>query len=279
MRKYLIVAMTIVLVFGAFVAATPAAAQETDPAGVVEAIYAEIEDQDVDAAVALLAEDAVLTLVPPPAGLDGTFIGKEEIGEWFEGLAVDNGRFEFSNISVNGNTATMKLLSYSGFFDSLGISPAEFDGVAVVQDGLLKSLSFVFTPEFGAKMGAAMGLAANETAATRYFKELWNQGDLSVADEIVAEDFVSHSYPFPDGDREAMKESVAGFRAGNPNAYFTLDDVVVTADKVFVTSTMMVRPEGAAADAEGEPAGEPMMVVLGMKDGKITDRWRYVTPE
>lgn len=279
MRKYLIVAMTIVLVFGAFVAAAPAAAQETDPAGVVEAIYAEIEDQDVDAAVALLAEDAVLTLVPPPAGLDGTFIGKAEIGEWYEGLAADNGRFEFSDISVNGNTATMKLLFYSGFFDSLGISPAEFDGVAVVQDGLLKSLSFVFTPEFGAKMGAAMGLAANETAATRYFKELWNQGDLSVADEIVAEDFVSHSYPFPDGDREAMKESVAGFRAGNPNAYFTLDDVVVTADKVFVTSTMMVRPEGAAADAEGEPAGEPMMVVLGMKDGKITDRWLYVTPE
>lgn len=108
-------------------------------------------------------------------------------------------------------------------------------------------------------------------------EELWNQGDLSVADELLAEDFVSHN--FPAGDREALKGAVAGFRAENPNAYFTYDDITVADDRVFIVNTMMVRPEGAAADAEDEPAGGPMVLILGVKDGKFTDRWLFVSPE
>ena len=108
----------------------------------------------------------------------------------------------------------------------------------------MKSLSWVFTPEFTAKMGAAMAQLATKAAAARYMEELWNQGDLSVADELLAEDFVSHN--FPAGDREALKGAVAGFRAENPNAYFTYDDITVADDRVFIVNTMMVRPEGAA---------------------------------
>jgi ketosteroid isomerase-like protein len=247
-----------------------------NPADVVEAIYAAVGEKDIDAAVALLADDAVLTLVPPPAGLDGTFIGKAEIGGWYKTLAEGNGRFEITNVSVAGNTASMKLAFYDDLFEELGVAPAEFDGVAVVQDGLVKSLNWVFTPQFAAKMGAAMAQQAVKAAAARYMEELWNQGDLAVADEILADDFVSHN--FPAGDREALKGAVTGFRAENPNAYFAYDDPLVTEDRVFIINTMMVRPEGAAADVEGEPAGGPMVLVLGVKDGKFTDRWLFVSP-
>jgi hypothetical protein len=120
-------------------------------------------------------------------------------------------------------SAHMKLAFYNDFFEGLGIAPAEFDGVAVVQDGLLKSLSWVFTPAFTAKMGAAMAQLETKAAAARYMEELWNQGDLAVADELLADDFVSHNHPA--GDRAALKDAVAGFRAENPNAYFTYDDI------------------------------------------------------
>lgn len=50
-------------------------------------------------------------------------------------------------------------------------------------------------------------------------------------------------------------------------------------DRAFVVSTMTIRPEGAAPDAEGEPAGSPMVLVLGIEDGKITDRWLYCHAE
>lgn len=251
--------------------------QAMNPAEVVQAIYAAVAENDIDAAVAFLADDAVLTLVPPPEGLDGAFIGKEAIGAWYEELAAGNGRFELSNISVAGNMASLKLAFYDDFFTGLGIAPAEFDGVVVVQGGLVKSLSWVFTPEFAAKMDAAMAQQSIKALAERYMEELWNQGDLSVADELLADNFVSHN--FPPGDRAMLKEAVAGFRAENPNAYFTYDDITVSEGRVFIINTMMARPEGAPADTEGEPASAPMVLILNVKDGKITDRWLFMSAE
>lgn len=279
MKRFMTVVTLFVVTLGMLMIPAGVGAQEEEmnPAEVVEAIYAAVGEKDIDAAVALLADDAVLTLVPPPAGLDGTFIGKEEIGGWFKALAEGNGRSEISNVSVAGNTASMRLDFYNDLFEGLGVAPAEFDGVAVVQDGLVKSLSWVFTPEFTAKMGAAMAELETKAAAARYMEELWNQGDLAVADELLAEDFVSHN--FPAGDREALKEAVTGFRAENPNAYFTYDDITMADNRVFIVNTMMVRTEGAAADTEGEPAGGPMVLILGVKDGKFTDRWLFVSPE
>jgi len=43
---------------------------------------------------------------------------------------------------------------------------------------------------------------ANRAVVVRYMEELWNQGDLAVAEEVLAEDFVSHN--FPAGDREVL---------------------------------------------------------------------------
>lgn len=131
-------------------------------AEVVAAIYAAVGKGDVELAASMLADDAVLVLIPPPEGQDSTFIGKEKISAWFEELASMNGRFEFSDISVAGNTVSMKLAFYADFFENLGISPAEFDGAAVVQEGLWKSVSWVFTPEFRAKMEAAVDNEANK---------------------------------------------------------------------------------------------------------------------
>lgn len=82
-----------------------------------------------------------------------------------------------------------------------------------------------------------------------------------------------------DTGRDVLKENIVGFRAENPNAYFTLDDVTMTEDQAIIINTMMVRPEGAAANAEGEPAGSPMVLVLGLEDDKITDRWLYFHAE
>jgi ketosteroid isomerase-like protein len=127
-----------------------------NPAEVVAAVYAAVGEGDIESAVSMLADDAVLVLVPPPEGQDSTFVGKEKIGAWLEELASMNVRFEFSDISVVGNTASMKLAFYGDFFENMGISPAEFDGAAVVQEGLWKSVSWVFTPEFRAKMETAI---------------------------------------------------------------------------------------------------------------------------
>ena len=248
--------------------------QETDPAAVVEAAYAAVQANDLERAGTYLADDVVLVLVPPPPGTNGTFVGKDAVLGWYENLIKNNFAIEFSDADVSGNRVS---ITNQTWVDDLPIAPVEFDGTGIVQDGLIKTLSWVITPDSAAKLEAAIAQLAAKAAAARYMEELWNQGDLTVADELLAEDFVSHN--FPAGDREALKGAVAGFRAENPNAYFAYDDPIVTEDRVFIVNTMMVRPEGAAADAEGEPAGGPMVLILGVKDGKFTDRWLFVSPE
>lgn len=279
MKKSITIITLFAVMLTMLTAPSSAIAQEQamNPAEVVQAIYAAVAEKDIDAAVAFLADDAVLTLVPPPEGLDGTFIGKEEIGAWYEELAAGNGRFELSNISVAGNTASMRLAFYDDFFTGLGIAPAEFDGVVVVQGGLVKSLSWVFTPEFAAKMDAAMAQQANKAVVERYINELFNEGKLAVVDEIISEDFVSHTFPVGNG-RESMKESVTGFRTEFPGVTIIIDEIVMSGNRAFVISHN-IGPDGAPVDTSEELGGIPDILVFGLKDGQITDRWWFVPPE
>ena len=61
---------------------------------------------------------------------------------------------------------------------------------------------------------AAQDLEANKEIARRYLEEIWNNGDMTVADEIIAEDFVNHNPfgPLPP-DREGLKIAAGGSAA------------------------------------------------------------------
>lgn len=50
-------------------------------------------------------------------------------------------------------------------------------------------------------------------------------------------------------------------------------------EHVFVFTIMMQRPEGADATVAGEPISAPMILVLDVEDGQITDRWLYFAAE
>ena len=119
----------------------------------------------------------------------------------------------------------------------------------------------IMTPESMAALGAALKKQANETAVRRYMDELWSQGDLSVVDEVVSEDFVSHWMP-PGEGREFLKEAVAGYRAENPGIYFPIEELIVTEDKVFVLNSAWVVPEGAPEGDKGEQVSPPFWQCL-----------------
>ena len=274
MQKYLTVTLLLAMVLGLFGASTAAVAQEMEPAAVVEAVYAAVSANDIEGAVALLADDAVLTLVPPPEGLDGTFVGKAEIGAWFESLAAENGRFEFSDVSVEGNTATMKLTFYSDFFDNAVAGPAEFDGAAVVQDGLWKSVSWVFTPEFVAEMDAAMERQANEALVERILTEIWSEGNLDLVDELVAEDYVSHTWPIGEG-RDHFIYDVTSWREDFPGATIVVDRIVWDGNRAIMFNHY-AEPGGSL---DKLPRGEEIddILVYQIEDGQLSDRW-YLAP-
>lgn len=260
MKKIMIVLAVLVAVT-ALTGIQAASAGEMQPAEVVEAIYAAVEAGDVDAAVDMLAEDAVFILAPLPEWMDGPYVGKEEIGTWYEGLVAENGRYEFSNVESNGNMAAMRLAYYSDHFDKVLGGPAEFDCAAVVQHGLLKSITLVDTPEFTAKMAAADRLEANEVLVHRFLEEMWDEGNMETAEEILADDFVDHNpRPGNAADKAGIMEDAAGFAEIGLNNQ--IEDLFVTDDAIAMRVTV-TDPRSEAFE---------VAIFLGVEDGQITDR-------
>jgi limonene-1,2-epoxide hydrolase len=125
-------------------------AQETDPAAVVTAAYEAWNAGDVDAYLARVADDAVVDI----PGF-GTHTGLEEIRAWMEGLIPLNPYMGFEILQVEGDTVTLRSTYTDDDFRALGIV-LEADEVIVVQDGKVKSDTWVATAESMAQLQAAM---------------------------------------------------------------------------------------------------------------------------
>ena len=271
MRKGMIVLITCALILGMFGAPVQAVDAPASPAAIIEAVYAAVEAQDLDTAGALLADDVVLVLIPPPPGTNGTFIGKDAVLDWYANLNRNNFAIELSNVEESGNRVTLTNLTW---VDDLPIAPVEFDGTGIVQNGLVKTLSWTITPATMAQLAAAMENVAIQDVIRRYLGELWSEGNLDIVDELIAENFVSHTFPSGEG-REFMREMVTGFREEFPGVTLRLDEAVVSGNRVFVIATRL--------GPDGTPTGAPDlgiedMLVFDLKDGQITDRWYFVPP-
>jgi len=85
-----------------------------------------------------------------------------------------------------------------------------------------------------------MSEIANKRLITRYFEEVWNNGDLDVLDEIIAEDYINHSpgiqNPLPGAI--GLKPIVAGIRKAFPDLKYVIENMVISDSQVAVFSTM-----------------------------------------
>jgi len=78
-----------------------------------------------------------------------------------------------------------------------------------------------------------MSIEANKALARRYFEELLNEGNLAVADEILAPNIIVHSsFQIMIQGVENVKQSMAGFRVAFPDQHFTIEDEISEGDKV-----------------------------------------------
>ena len=112
--------------------------------------------------------------------------------------------------------------------------------------------------------------------ARRFTEDLWDKGVLSVADEIIAPDFVDHDpvsgqRPGPGG----YKEMVGAFRAAFPDLRVKNEDVIPEGDKVVARWTARGTHNGALMNIP--PTGRQVTLkgvdVLRIEGGKIVERW------
>jgi predicted ester cyclase len=85
----------------------------------------------------------------------------------------------------------------------------------------------------------------NKALFRRTYEELLNGGDLAVADELVAPEFVNHEAP-PGRDRgpESMRGLATMLRTAFPDLHFEIEELVAEGDVVAGRLTMSGTHEG-----------------------------------
>jgi hypothetical protein len=121
----------------------------------------------------------------------------------------------------------------------------------------------------------AADLAANKALVVRYFEEMWNQGNLAVADEILTPDYTwrfGMTEIFKVGP-EAVKLHVENLRRSIDGLHFTVDILLAEGEYVAARWSM----EGNGPGAGGTPV--PQLLCTGnniyrVEAGKLAEVWQ-----
>ncbi len=118
--------------------------------------------------------------------------------------------------------------------------------------------------------------AENKARFRRTYEELLNRGELSVADELIAPDFVNHEAP-PGKDRgpESMRGLATMLRTAFPDLHFTIEDLVAEGDTVAGRLTMSGTHEGPLMEMAptGRSVRQDHMHIVRFRDGKALEHW------
>ena len=90
-----------------------------------------------------------------------------------------------------------------------------------------------------------MAAEENKALFRRAYEELWNRGNLSVADELIAPDFINHAASAGSNrGPESMRWLAAMLRSAFPDLHFTIEELVAEGDIVAGRLTMSGTNEG-----------------------------------
>lgn len=260
----------------------PAQAQSSttpSPETVIRDVHTALNQGDIEAALEMVADDAVEVLLPPPPDSTGIYVGKEAIGEWWEVFNGRHGQVAFLDLHTHGNTVTWLAIVTEDIFQELGMNQALFQGVGIVQNGLIQSLTWSMTEMSMAHLNAAQEEMQNRQVVRRFYEEIWGQGNLSVADEIIAVDFVDHF--FGQNGLDAFKQTVQLFQESFTDFETRYDDMIVEGDTVVVRFATTATYRGGAL---GEILGIPDSAIgtratlhgidyARIQDGKYVEGW------
>ena len=121
-----------------------------------------------------------------------------------------------------------------------------------------------------------MSAEENKALFRRAYEELWNRGNLSAADELIAPDFINHAAS-ADSNRgpESMRASVAWARNAFPDLHFEIEELVAEGDIVAGRLTVSGTHDGSlmGEPPTGRSVRNDHMHFVRFRDGKAVEHW------
>ena len=117
----------------------------------------------------------------------------------------------------------------------------------------------------------------NKALVRRTLEEIWNKGNLAVADELIAPNHVAHDPASlnPGSGPEATKQQASTYRTAFPDLHITIEDQVAEGDQVVTRWTATGTHRG---DLMGiAPTGKQMTItginISRIAGGKAQEDW------
>ena len=117
----------------------------------------------------------------------------------------------------------------------------------------------------------------NKALARRWFEDLFNAGNLEVADEIIAPDHVNHDPTLPDipPGPEGQKQVVNLYRSAFTNAHISIEEQLAEGDSVVTRGTGSGTHQGELMGVA--PTGKQVRItgitINHLSAGKIAESW------
>lgn len=126
-------------------------------------------------------------------------------------------------------------------------------------------------------------IQVNTDLVRRFYTEIFTNGNLAVADEIIAPEFVEHiPQPIPGTHStvgpEAIRSFASMFREAIPDLSVSIDDVIAAGDKVVTRVTWQGTQKGPlfGADATGKTLRFTGIDIVQIAGGKLVEHWGEV---
>jgi predicted ester cyclase len=124
---------------------------------------------------------------------------------------------------------------------------------------------------------AHMSAEENKAVVRRLIEEVYNRGSLDMADELLAPDYVDHTWPPGKyAGREGLKRSVAKQRAASSDLHTNIEEQIAEGDKVVtwvISSGTHDRERFLGLAPTGERMTRKHIFISRVVEGKIVEVW------
>ncbi len=124
-----------------------------------------------------------------------------------------------------------------------------------------------------------MSIEDNKALVRRFYEEVWNRGNLVVADDIFADDYMRHDLrPGNALSGPAGQKKIAGdFRAAFPDLHMTVDLMIAEGDMVMARWTTEGTNAGQWGDVPptGKYARFSGVNIFRIAQGKVVELWNH----
>ena len=116
----------------------------------------------------------------------------------------------------------------------------------------------------------------NLALARRMYKEVVNEGNIELIDEMVSADVIEHEeMPGLEPNREGVKQFFTMFRSAFPDLRFHVEELLASGDKV--VARLLIQGTHKGEFMGMAPTGKKINVkaidILRMADGKVAEHW------